>query len=164
MSIDIHLAEAADAQAVADFNAAMSIETEDIVLPEENALPGVAAVLDDPNLGFYLIAQAGTEGAEGGELAGSLMITYEWSDWSNAMYWWIQSVYIVPAQRRRGVYSALYERVIAMAQSDGNVRGIKLYVYYGNDSAQATYESLGMHRSEHHIYEAAVWPGQKSRG
>ncbi len=158
MTIDVRTAAGTDAAAIAAFNAAMSIETEDIVLPEENALPGATAVFDDSSLGFYLIAETD------GELAGSLMITYEWSDWSNAMYWWIQSVYVAPEHRRQGVYRALYDHVIAMAQSDGNVRGIKLYVYYGNDSAQATYESLGMHRSEHHIYEAAVWPGKKSRG
>lgn len=158
MTINVRKATGADAQTLADFNSAMSIETEDIVLPDENALPGAAAVFDDPSLGFYLIAETS------GELAGSLMITYEWSDWSNAMYWWIQSVYVLPERRRRGVYRSLYDHVIAMAQADGNVRGIKLYVFYGNEKAQATYESLGMHRSEHHIYEAAVWPGQKSRG
>jgi ribosomal protein S18 acetylase RimI-like enzyme len=154
----IRMAVPSDAEAIAAFNSAMSIETEGIVLPQENALPGASAVFDDPSLGFYLIAETD------GELAGSLMITYEWSDWSNAMYWWIQSVYVAPEQRRQGVYKTLYDRVIAMAQEDGNVRGIKLYVYYGNESAQTTYESLGMHRSEHHIYEAPVWPGEKSRG
>lgn len=154
----IRLASPADAETIAAFNSAMSIETEDIALPPENALLGASAGLDDPSLGFYLIAETD------GELAGSLMITYEWSDWSNAMYWWIQSVYVAPEQRRQGVYKTLYDRVIAMAQEAGNVRGIKLYVFYGNEGAQATYESLGMHRSEHHIYEAAVWPGEKSRG
>ena len=135
----------ADAETIAAFNSAMSIETEDIVLPDENALPGAATVLDDPSLGFYLVTEVD------GEIAGSLMITYEWSDWSNAMYWWIQSVYV-------------HGRVLEMAREDGNVRGIKLYVFYGNESAQSTYESLGMHRSEHHIYEVAVRPGEKSRG
>jgi len=148
----------ADAETIAAFNSAMSIETEDIVLPDENALPGAATVLDDPSLGFYLVTEVD------GEIAGSLMITYEWSDWSNAMYWWIQSVYVVPEQRRQGVYTALHGRVLEMAREDGNVRGIKLYVFYGNESAQSTYESLGMHRSEHHIYEVAVRPGEKSRG
>lgn len=38
-----------------------------------------------------------------GEFAGSLMITFEWSDWRNGYYWWIQSVFVRPQYRGRGV-------------------------------------------------------------
>lgn len=158
MTIQIRKAVPADAETIARFNAVMAVETENITIPDEIALPGAAAVFDDPGLGFYLIAESE------GDLAGSLMITYEWSDWSNEMYWWIQSVYVTPVHRRRGVYTALYDHTVDMARRAGNVRGIKLYVFYGNEEAQKTYEALGMHRSEHHIYEAAVRPGEVSRG
>ena len=29
-------------------------------------------------------------------VTGSLMLTTEWSDWSNCNYYWIQSVYVRP--------------------------------------------------------------------
>lgn len=158
MRISVRTAVREDGDAIAAFNIAMADETEEITLAREVALPGALAVFDDPKLGFYLVAEAGAA------VVGSLMITYEWSDWSNAMYWWIQSVYVAPGYRRKGVYRALNDRIIEMAREDGGVRGIKLYVYEDNAGAKATYESMGMERAHHAIYEMAVWPGQSSRG
>ena len=158
MTIFIRPATEEDAETIAAFNSAMAIETESVCLPEQVALPGAIAVFNDPRLGFYIVAE--TEG----DISGSLMITYEWSDWSNEMYWWLQSVYVAPEHRRKGIYTALYSHVLNMARETGNVRGIKLYVYYDNKRAQSVYESLGMQRSRHHIYEAAVRPGERSRG
>ena len=77
---------------------------------------------------------------------GSLLITYEWSDWNNATYFWIQSVYVDTAWRRRGVYRALYEHVLSAAAKRGDNCGIRLYVERANTVAQQAYTSLGMHQ------------------
>lgn len=72
------------------------------------------------------------------------MVTYEWSDWRNGVLWWIQSVYVHPDFRRKGVFSALYRNVQSLALSTDDVRGLRLYVEHNNKNAQQTYQTLGM--------------------
>ena len=125
----------------------MALETEAKSLPMETLLPGVEAVLRDPDHGFYLVADSG------GEIAGSLLVTFEWSDWRNGRMWWIQSVYVRPAHRRRGVYRALHEAVRERARAAGDVVGVRLYVERENVAAQRTYAALGMSETPYRIYE-----------
>ena len=158
MKIRVRRAVREDAGTIASFNAVMAVETEGITIPDEVAHPGAEAVFDDPSLGFYLVAESD------GAIVGSLMITYEWSDWSNALYWWIQSVYVSSEHRRRGVYRALHNGVLELARDAGNVRAIKLYVFEDNERAKSTYGSMGMERAHHAIYEMAVRPGESARG
>ena len=87
----IRIAEHADISTLAHFNQQMASETENIRLKEEVISAGVAGMIDNPQRGFYLVAESD------GEIAASLMITYEWSDWRNGNFWWIQSVYVLPA-------------------------------------------------------------------
>jgi len=99
---------------------------------------GVAAVFRHTDRGFYLIA----EGPEG--IVGQLQITYEWSDWRNAFFWWLQSVYVAPEWRRRGALRAMTERVIQLARMAGDVCGLRLYAHWENDAALEAYERLGL--------------------
>jgi ribosomal protein S18 acetylase RimI-like enzyme len=99
-------------------------------------------------LGFYLVAEAAD-----GQVAGSLMVTTEWSDWRNGRFWWIQSVYIQPDWRRRGVFRALYRHLTEIAEDEPDVCGFRLYVERENAAAQATYRALGMHEGVYRVYE-----------
>ena len=144
------LAIADDAATLAGFNQAMALETEAKVLADEAVLPGVEAVLRDADHGFYVVADTG------GEVVGSLLVTYEWSDWRNGRMWWIQSVYVRPGHRRRGVYRALHEFVRARARSTGGVVGLRLYVERDNAAAQRTYAALGMHETPYFVYEETL--------
>lgn len=136
-----------DAPALARFNARMAKETEEKVLDPDTVLAGVRAVLEDSSKGLYLVAE------DEGAIVGQLLVTYEWSDWRNAVFWWIQSVYVVPEARRRGVYRALHERVLEMARARADVCGLRLYVEKDNRSAKATYESLKMRPTRYDLYE-----------
>jgi ribosomal protein S18 acetylase RimI-like enzyme len=136
-----------DAETIAGFNRAMALETEGLSLQVERSLQGAQRLLRDPALGFYLVAE------RAGEVAGSLMVTYEWSDWRNGHFWWIQSVYVRPGARRQGVFRALYGAVAAMVEQDASVCGLRLYVESSNARAQATYASLGMERTHYLVYE-----------
>lgn len=140
--------EPRDLQAIVEFNRAMALETEGLRLQEERSLAGVRRLLDDPARGFYLVAE------RDGGLAGSLMVTFEWSDWRDGLFWWIQSVYVRPQARRQGVFRALYARVSQLALQDPGVCGLRLYVERDNTRAQGTYESLGMQRTHYLVYEA----------
>ncbi len=145
--IAIRQATPADAGIIAAHNRAMALETEGKDLDAARTLGGVSALLADPAKGFYLLAE------RGGEVVGQLMITFEWSDWRNGTFWWIQSVYVAPAARRAGVYRALHGRVLALARGDGGVCGVRLYVDRENARAQATYAALGMTPARYDLYE-----------
>ena len=108
---------------------------------------GVARALTDRSRGRYLVAE------RDGEVVGALFVTLEWSDWRNGWFWWIQSVYTSPAERRTGVYRALHEQVLAEARAAGDVCGVRLYVERENESAQTTYARLGMRRTGYLLYE-----------
>ena len=140
-------AVAGDAATLAGFNRAMALETESKSLPMETLLPGVEAVLRDPDHGFYVVADAGSG------IAGALLVTYEWSDWRNGRLWWIQSVYVRPDFRRRGVYRSLHGFVRDRARAAGSVVGIRLHVERENVAAQRTYAALGMTETPYRIYE-----------
>lgn len=137
-----------DARALIEFNSAMALETEGKELLSEVIGAGVRSLLKNPASGFYLVA----EGA--GRIAGALMVTREWSDWRNGQFWWIQSVYVRPEFRRRGVYSRLYRQVKRLAAGDRRVCGFRLYVEQENRRAQATYRAAGMKKTRYFVYEA----------
>jgi len=136
-----------DAATIVDFQIAMARETEDFALDREVCTRGVAAVFDDAARGRYFVAEWE------GRVVGSLLITYEWSDWRNGTVWWIQSVYVVPEMRRRGVYSGLYRHVIAIVERSGELRGIRLYVDRRNVDAQKVYARLGMNGEHYQVFE-----------
>ncbi|WP_413731566.1 MULTISPECIES: N-acetyltransferase family protein [unclassified Shewanella] len=136
-----------DTEALVAFNQAMAQETEGLALDSDTLSRGVSTLLENPAKGFYLVAEID------GEIAGSLMVTYEWSDWRAADYFWIQSVYIKPEHRRKGIYRALYQEVKALAERQGGAASFRLYVEQENSRAQQTYQSLGMSQSHYLMYE-----------
>jgi GNAT superfamily N-acetyltransferase len=136
-----------DAESLVRFNCAMALETEQKTLDLLTVTAGCRAVLDDFSKGFYLVAELG------GGVVGQLMVTYEWSDWRNGTIYWIQSVYVRPEARRRGVYRALHEHLVRLASAEGSVRAIRLYAEAENSRAHATYRALGMELSHYVMFE-----------
>lgn len=149
MTVSVRPASAADIDAIADFNVAMAAETEGKPIDRALLRAGVARLMAQPAYGRYLVAECDEE------IAGCLMLTYEWSDWRDGLFWWIQSVYISAGFRRRGVFSALYREVECQSEADTECRGLRLYVEHENQAAQATYESLGMKRLRYQLYASA---------
>lgn len=145
--IVIRLAEIRDAVTITKFNQAMAFETEKKELIPKIVSKGVERILKNSNLGFYVIAERDKE------IIGSLMVTTEWSDWRNGMFWWIQSVYIKPNERRKGIYTELYNFIKESANNNPNICGFRLYVEYENILAKNTYETLGMMETGYRIFE-----------
>ena len=153
----IRPAHAADAALLAEWAAAMALETEHKQLDHDTVRAGVATGIADPAKARYFIAMqdASVAGAEVLSIpVGTLMLTTEWSDWRNGDWWWIQSVYVPPAHRRRGVFAALYKHAEALARQTPGVVGLRLYVERENANAQRTYEALGMQDEGYRIYFA----------
>ena len=150
--ISVRYAEIDDSAAIVNFNQAMALETESKILPYDTVSAGVAGLIRRPEYGFYLLAEVSDR------VVASLLVTFEWSDWRNGVIWWIQSVYVAPEWRRRGVYRKLYETVKAFAAQDSLVRGFRLYVEQDNLNAQQTYRALGMEKSYYRLYEEMIDP------
>lgn len=149
--MSIRIAKEKDIAALVDFNYALASETEDTHLDKETLSQGVKAVFDNTERGFYVVSE-NTDGS----IVGGLMVTYEWSDWRNAWYWWIVSVYVLPAARGKNVYRKLYEFVKQKAREEGIVCGFKLYVDVDNLRAQEVYKKVGMQRSRYLLFEEDV--------
>ncbi|MCI0426727.1 MAG: GNAT family N-acetyltransferase [Nitrospiraceae bacterium] len=149
--LNVRLARPEDAAKIASFSAAMALETEGRRLDLDRLYDGTIALLKSPDRGFFMVAEL--EQADDRQLLGQLMITYEWSDWRNGEFWWIQSVYVDPVWRRRSVFRRMHETVMATAKTSPNVCGVRLYVGESNNAAQAVYRKLGLTPSSYAIFE-----------
>lgn len=144
--------ETRDVPTLVAFNQAMAQETEGKALDTGTLTSGVSRFMARPELGYYLVAERpGPDGVLA--VQGSLMVTSEWSDWRDGLFWWIQSVYVRPEARRTGVYRALYAEVQRLARAEQDIVGLRLYVEVENTRAQATYRSLGMEELPYRLYE-----------
>jgi GNAT superfamily N-acetyltransferase len=148
-------ASPADLPFIVAANAALASETEGQALDLALLQAGVQAALEDPRLGRYYLAE------RDGEVLGQLMTTFEWSDWRNGLFLWIQSVYVLPEHRGGGVFKALFDHLAGVARGDPRVCGIRLYVDRGNEKAKSVYGRLGMHRSNYGVMET-VFRGPES--
>jgi len=153
----IRTAEPTDLDWLAEGAVAMAWETERKRLDPATLRIGIASGLADGAKARYFVAMqdAALAGAETvGMPVGTLMLTREWSDWRNGDWWWIQSVYVPPEHRRKGVFAALYRHVEALARAEPGVVGLRLYVEKENAAAQRTYAALGMEDSGYLLFES----------
>jgi GNAT superfamily N-acetyltransferase len=147
INIAIRQADLTDAAVVTDFNLRLARESEGLDLSPACVASGVAAVLGDAARGLYFVAEVS------GEIAGQVMITYEWSDWRNGNLWWLQSVYVLPRFRQLGVFRALFSHVRELARKSPDVCGLRLYMHADNARARRCYESLGMRHTKYEVFE-----------
>ena len=150
---DIHIEIAPDAlsyaEAITRFQVEMAMESECLSLDYDRTLKGVQAVLQDDTKGRYILAVIDDTPV------GSLMLTREWSDWNCCWYLWIQSVYVSPEHRTKGIFKAMYNQVLDLARSEG-ITQVRLYVDKDNTSAQAVYQKLGMSECHYLMYEVEI--------
>lgn len=134
----IRKAKPGDLNQILDFQVSMARETEGIELDTDTVKKGVTAVLEDSGKGQYYVAE------NDNQVVGSLLTTFEWSDWRNGTVLWIQSVYVIPGFRRKGVYSMLYGHIKNLVLNDSSLKGIRLYADKNNEGAHKAYLKLGM--------------------
>jgi GNAT superfamily N-acetyltransferase len=151
--ISIRAARWDDWPTIADFNCRLAMESEHKRLDPEKIVPGVQALLRDAQKGRYFVAEDGV----GGPLVGQIMHTHEWSDWRNGPIWWLQSVYVTREFRQRGVFRALFEHLVQLAEAE-KVLGVRLYVERENARAHQTYEKLGFADAGYFVMERWFGP------
>ena len=147
----IRTASHPDLDTLVQFSAAMAMETEGRQLDLDRLRRGTLAVLECTRHGFYLVAELAT--ADTRQVIGQLLITYEWSDWRNADFWWIQSVYVHPDWRRNGVYRRMHRSIVERARGRTDVCGVRLYVERENRAAHTVYARVGLLPSKYDVFE-----------
>lgn len=136
-----------DLETIVEFNYNLAKQTENKKLNLEILTKGVEAILRDSTKGQYYVCEINNK------VVGQIMHTYEWSDWRNGTFLWVQSVYVDEQHRRKGIFKALYNHVKEICDNDEGISGIRLYVEKENFNAKATYKSLGMCECNYHMYE-----------
>jgi GNAT superfamily N-acetyltransferase len=147
VTIIVRPATPADTATIATFNCRLADETEGRLLDRDTVVAGVTSLFETTTHGRYFIAEINDQ------VVGQLLITYEWSEWRNGLFWWIQSVYVIAEHRRAGVFSSLYRAVSENAKLDPQVCGIRLYMEKDNTRARDTYLALGMSETSYQVME-----------
>lgn len=150
MNMEIRDARVGDHAQIVSWNEALARESEDMELDVTVLARGVEHALTDRSLARYFIAEVDDLPV------GQLMLTQEWSDWRNGMFWWIQSVYVTSKYRGRGVFRGLYDHVAGLARDTTGVCGLRLYVHTGNTVAIEVYRKLGMLDGHYRVMETAL--------
>ena len=145
--MNIRTATHLEKSAIVDFQISMARETEGLELNFDLVNKGVEAVLNDSNKGIYYVAEIE------GKLSASLLTTFEWSDWRNGLVLWIQSVYVLPEYRGKGVYKEMYLYLKSKVESEPGLLGLRLYVEKENKNAQQVYQKLGMDGQHYQMFE-----------
>ena len=138
---------AADAPILEKFQIQMAQETEGLNLNAAEVKMGVQRVFTDPPIARYYVAEWC------GRVMGCLLLCYEWSEWRNGTILWIESVYVDPEFRGKGVYKKMYRAIRQMVNEDDGLKGIRLYVEKSNKSARQVYKRLGMNDDHYILYE-----------
>ena len=149
LDVKVRRAELGDIDRIVDFNVRMADETEGKMLDEKTVREGVNSVVNDPDKGFYLVA----EKENSSEIVGQLLVTSEWSDWRNKYFWWIQSVYVSPIYREKKVFSQLYGALDKLVSTNKSICGFRLYLHSQNESASKVYEAMGFKKTSYEVYE-----------
>jgi GNAT superfamily N-acetyltransferase len=147
--ITIVKADVSQAATIAKFQQAMALETENLILEDNTINNGVKNVFHNPQHGFYIVALNGTE------VIASCMITYEWSDWRNQQVWWLQSVYVVPEWRKKGIFSLIFTEIKTLGAQAG-ISLFRLYVEQHNTAGIGTYLAKGFVSTHYQLLECQV--------
>ena len=137
MALQIRQASLDDLAILVSFTLAEAREAEGIERSAERVTEGVRAGLEDPAVAVYWVMESPDAG-----LVGSISAVREWSDWNGAYYWWIQSLYIKPEFRGRGLLKPLIEVVREEAKRQG-VLELRLYAHRSNERALSAYQREG---------------------
>jgi len=140
-------AVSADINKLIEFQLAMAQETEGINLDKKTVERGIRAVLNDIQKARYFVAE------DGKELIGCFMVTPEWRDWRAGYFIWLQSVYVLPQNRKQGVFKEMFAYLKDVVSNNSDYRGIRLYVDRENQKAQKTYAKSGMESTNYELYE-----------
>jgi GNAT superfamily N-acetyltransferase len=127
----------ADIDTIVGFTLQEAREAEGIDLDRDGARRGVEGGFDEPPRASYWVAEAAD-----GSVAASTSVVTEWSNFRGGYYWWIQSVYIAPEHRGRGLIDLLLDHLEGVARAAGAL-DLRLYAFSSNQRALRAYRRHG---------------------
>lgn len=139
-----------DLQTLVDFAVSEARDAEGVTKARECVLAGVQRGLEDTAIARYWVVQD-----ERGRTVGNISVVREWSNWNAGFYWWIQSMFIVPEHRGKGLMSLLLEMVTEAARSEGAL-DIRLCVHRDNVRAIRAYRKVGFSDSSYQVMSLKV--------
>lgn len=145
--LKIRKAVPSDAKEIILFQRFMAKETEGVELERDVITNGVEAVFEDESKGLYFVV------TDGKKVAGSFLVTEEWSDWRNGTILWMQSVFVLPEYRGNGAFNIMYNYLKSLVENNESLKGIRLYVEKNNQNAQKVYSRKGMQNEHYDMFE-----------
>lgn len=145
MEYNVRKANRGDLGKLVEFTISEAYDAEGITKSEDSVLNGVKAGLEDSSLAQYWILED-----RKGQIIGNISFVKEWSDWNSGFYWWIQSMYIEPEYRGKGLMNLLIAEIQKQAQSQ-KALDIRLYVHRENTRAIKAYKKGGFRDSDYVI-------------
>ncbi|HJR60890.1 MAG TPA: GNAT family N-acetyltransferase [Vicinamibacterales bacterium] len=127
----------ADIDTLVAFTVQEAYEAERIDSDEAAVRRGVQGGFRNPPLATYWVAETSDRRV----VASTSMVT-EWSDFHGGHYWWIQSLYIVPEHRGRGLVELLIDHLTRAAEASGAL-DLRLYAHSSNERALRVYRRCG---------------------
>ncbi len=82
---------------------------------------------------------------EESQIGGLILANFNWSLKFAGRALWIETLYVTPTQRRKGIGARLVETMLDWAEEQ-EIRGVDLEAYRGNTPASILYRSLGFRR------------------
>ena len=139
MAPDYAIREAgrADIDTIVAFTLQEAREAEDKEPDLEAVSRGVGAGFEDVPLASYWVAEAAD-----GRVVASTSVVREWSDFHGAYYWWVQSLFIIPEHRGKGLVELLLRHLAREAGAAGAL-DLRLYAHTTNARALRAYRRSG---------------------
>jgi len=153
----IRRADLADLEQLVEFTLAEAEEAEGAGQDREKARRGIRKALEDESVALYWVIENRKEG-----LVGNISVVKEWSNWKAGNYWWIQSLYIKPAHRGRGLLQSLLKTITESAVQGGAL-DLRLYVHQDNERAIRAYRKAGFVDAQYRIMRLGLPAGPDQR-
>ena len=129
--IRVRKAVVEDQEIIADMQCAMAMETENKQLNRELVKQAVQRITTNPKWGFYLMAWDENDPEK--KLVGTTLLTIlDMNVALGGLIYMINSVYVCPEGRRKGIFRALYNSVVEAARADPMAKCVRLYVEHDN--------------------------------
>jgi ribosomal protein S18 acetylase RimI-like enzyme len=142
----------ADLDTLVAFTLQEAFEAEGVRKDAAGVRRGVEGAFQDPPQSVYWVV----EDAHGRAIASTSVVT-EWSDFHGGPYWWIQSIFIVPEHRGRGLVELLLDRIATMARLAGAL-DLRLYAHNSNERAFRVYRRCGFSTAPYTIMTRKLDP------
>ena len=145
MTLHVRRTEIAALKTLVSFAIFEAKEAEGLTKEPERVREGIRTALINDSVAMYWVLEN-----DKSELIGNISVVKEWSDWNCAYYWWIQSMYILPEFRGRGLIEKLIEDIRAAARQERALE-LRLYVHKKNERAIKAYKKSGFSDSNYQI-------------